>query len=60
MEWYNGDTIHHETSEELMRSLDNPRLHTRTSGSDYVNKSWLYTNELNSQAMPISALTHSP
>ena len=50
----------HETSEELRRSLKNLRLHPGTSGSDYVNKFRLYTNDLNSipdEAMPISALT---
>ena len=37
-EWYDGDTIRHETSEELRQSLENLRLHPGTSGSDYVNK----------------------
>ena len=37
-EWYDRDTIRHETSEELRRSLDNLRLHPGMSGSDYVNK----------------------
>jgi hypothetical protein len=37
-EWYDGDMIMNETAENLRNKLDNLRLHTGVSGSEYVNK----------------------
>ena len=37
-EWYDGDTIQNETAENLRNKLDNLRLHSGVSGSEYVNK----------------------
>jgi hypothetical protein len=37
-EWYDGDMIQNETAENLRNKLDNLRLHSGVSGSEYVNK----------------------
>ena len=37
-DWYDGDTIQNETAENLRNKLDNLRLHSGVSGSQYVNK----------------------
>ena len=37
-DWYDGDTIQNETAEKLQNKLDNLRLHSGVSGSEYVNK----------------------
>jgi len=37
-EWYDGDMIMNETAENLRNKLDNLRLHSGVSGSEYVNK----------------------
>jgi hypothetical protein len=38
VEWYNGDMILNETAENLCNKLDNLRLNTEVSASDYINK----------------------
>jgi hypothetical protein len=37
-EWYDGDMIQNETAENLRNKLDNLKLHSGVSGSEYVNK----------------------
>jgi hypothetical protein len=37
-DWYDGDMIQNETAENLRNKLDNLRLHSGVSGSEYVNK----------------------
>ena len=37
-EWYDGDVIQSETAENLRVKLENLRLHSGVSGSEYINK----------------------
>jgi hypothetical protein len=37
LDWYDGDMIQNETAENLRNKLDNLRLHTRVSASQYIN-----------------------
>ena len=37
-DWYDGDMIQNETAENLRNKLDNLRLHSGVSASEYVNK----------------------
>ena len=37
-DWYDGEMIQNETAENLRNKLDNLRLHSGISGSEYVNK----------------------
>ena len=37
-EWYDGDTIQNETAENLRVKLDNLKLHSGITASEYVNK----------------------
>jgi hypothetical protein len=38
LDWYNGDMILNETAENLRNKLDNLRLNTGVSASEYINK----------------------
>ena len=58
-EWYDGDTVRHKLAEELRQALENLRLQSTTSASDYINKFKLYTNQLSvipGESMPTSTL----
>jgi hypothetical protein len=47
VEWYNGDMILNETAENLRKKLDNLRLNTGVSASEYINKflAWFWDLE---------------
>ena len=38
VDWYDGDMIQNETAENLRNKLENLRLHTGVSASEYINK----------------------
>jgi hypothetical protein len=38
LDWYDGDMIQNETTENLRNKLENLRLHTGVSASEYINK----------------------
>jgi hypothetical protein len=38
LDWYNGDMIQNKTAENLRNKLENLRLHTGVSASEYINK----------------------
>lgn len=45
--WYDGDTVRNETASNLRVKLDNLRLHSGITASDYVNKFLAWYRDLN-------------